>query len=50
MDIRQLHVDICNGGWCLRWPDGDRFDNTKYKRAQDAKRALTMMLRDYNVY
>ena len=43
MIIRQLQVDICNGGWCLRWPDGDRFDNKIYKRRQDARRALTFL-------
>lgn len=45
MDIRYLVVDTCDKGWCLRWPDGDRYDSKTYKRSQDAKTALTLLLK-----
>lgn len=50
MDIKQLIVDTYNGGWTLRWPNGDLYDPSMcYKRAQDAKRELTLILKNQKI-
>jgi hypothetical protein len=44
--LHQLQIDqLINGKWYLAWPDGSAFDGQVYKRAQDAKRARTLLLK-----
>jgi len=43
--IRSLQIDQNEHGWYLSWPDGSKFFPQFYKRAQDAKRARTMMIK-----
>ena len=46
MTLHHLQVDQASGDrWCLRWPDGSRFDDKTYKRAQDCKRERTLLLK-----
>jgi hypothetical protein len=37
-----LLVEGCSDGFYLVWPDGEKYDGP-YVRAQDARRALTMI-------
>ena len=42
--LYHLQIDShSNGKWYLAWPDGSLYDGQLYKRAQDAKRALTLL-------
>jgi hypothetical protein len=48
LHYHQLLIEPGRNGWFIVWPDGSRFDGQCYRRPQDARRAITLMKKDYN--